>query len=110
MFAIADNRLAELAEWDHEILCLEFPELIELGNDVEETGFPVLEVDDNVARSVRLALDQVKVASLDELGHECALHKRAVGFFGDTPLIVGELLDPEPVGVAVERPVFRDDP
>jgi hypothetical protein len=39
------GRLAELAEWDLQILRLEFAELIDLQVDIEETGFTTGEVD-----------------------------------------------------------------
>jgi DNA modification methylase len=42
---IADNRLAEQAEWDFDSLCKHFQELIELDFEVELTGFSTGEVD-----------------------------------------------------------------
>jgi DNA modification methylase len=45
-FVIADNRLAEVAGWDRELLALELQELsIELNFDVTVTGFETAEVD-----------------------------------------------------------------
>jgi DNA modification methylase len=45
-FVIADNRLAEVAGWDRELLALELQELsIELNFDVTVTGFEIAEVD-----------------------------------------------------------------
>lgn len=44
-YVIADNRLAEKAGWDPEILAIEFQGLIELGFDVELTGFEMAEID-----------------------------------------------------------------
>lgn len=38
-YILADNKLAELAEWDNELLALEFAELKELGFDTSLTGF-----------------------------------------------------------------------
>ena len=43
-FAIADNRTAEKAQWDYEILCPELQELVVL-IDVELTGFDTGQVD-----------------------------------------------------------------
>lgn len=43
-FAIADNRVAEKAQWDYEILCPELQELVVL-IDVELTGFDTGQVD-----------------------------------------------------------------
>ncbi len=44
---IADNRLAELAGWDHEILAIELQALsdMELDFDLEITGFETAEID-----------------------------------------------------------------
>ena len=44
-YVIADNRLAELADWDDEILAIELQALIELDFDVELTGFETAEID-----------------------------------------------------------------
>lgn len=44
-FVIADNRVAELARWDYQVLRPEFHDLIDLGVDVELTGFDTGEVD-----------------------------------------------------------------
>ncbi len=46
-YVIADNRLAEKAGWDHEILAIEFQHLLTLDTtfDVAITGFDVPEVD-----------------------------------------------------------------
>jgi ParB-like chromosome segregation protein Spo0J len=44
-FAIADNRLAELAEWDRDTLAIELQGLIELNFDVEVTGFDMGEIE-----------------------------------------------------------------
>ena len=47
--ALADNRIAESAGWDREMLAAELPELAELlvieGLDVSITGFPPVEID-----------------------------------------------------------------
>lgn len=44
-YVIADNKLAEKAGWAPEILAIEFRELIDLGFDVELTGFEIPEVE-----------------------------------------------------------------
>lgn len=44
-YIIADNRLAEDAEWSMELLRSELSGLIELGYDVELTGFDTFEID-----------------------------------------------------------------
>lgn len=44
-YILADNRLAEQAGWDKEILALEFQGLLDLNFDVELTGFESPEID-----------------------------------------------------------------
>lgn len=44
-FRISVNRVAEFAEWDDELLRVEFAELEELGFDLELTGFSLDEID-----------------------------------------------------------------
>ena len=44
-YVLADNRLAEKAGWDHEILAIELSGLIELDFEVELTGFETPEID-----------------------------------------------------------------
>lgn len=44
-YVVADNRLAELAGWDREILAIELQGLIDLEFDVELTGFKTAQVD-----------------------------------------------------------------
>src|SRR5690606_3463675 len=44
-FRISVNRVAEFAEWDDELLRVEFAELEELGFDLELTGFSLDEIE-----------------------------------------------------------------
>ncbi len=44
-FRIADNRLAELAEWDQEVLAIELQDLVEIDYELELTGFETPEVE-----------------------------------------------------------------
>jgi len=44
-FRISVNRMAELAEWDNELLALEFAELKDLGFDTSLTGFDEFDFD-----------------------------------------------------------------
>jgi hypothetical protein len=45
VYALADNKLALNARWDPEILAIEFPELRDLGCDLEITGLALAEID-----------------------------------------------------------------
>ena len=44
-YVVADNKLAEKAGWDHELLAVELQGLIDLDFDVELTGFEAPEID-----------------------------------------------------------------
>jgi ParB-like chromosome segregation protein Spo0J len=44
-YVLADNRLAEQAGWDRELLALEVADLSELGVDLETLGFEAAEID-----------------------------------------------------------------
>ena len=44
-YVLADNRVAELAGWDREILAIELQDLIDLEFDVELIGFEMGEID-----------------------------------------------------------------
>jgi 16S rRNA G966 N2-methylase RsmD len=44
-FRLSVNKVAELAEWDNELLALEIDDLRELGFDLELTGFELGEID-----------------------------------------------------------------
>lgn len=45
-YIIADNKLAENATWNEEMLALEFTDLSDMGYDLELTGFSLDEIDD----------------------------------------------------------------
>lgn len=44
-FRISVNRMAEFAEWDNDLLALEFAELTDIGFDLDLTGFTADEID-----------------------------------------------------------------
>ena len=44
-YRIADNKLGELAEWDDELLALEFEDLMDMEFDLSLTGFSDTEID-----------------------------------------------------------------
>lgn len=44
-YLIADNKLAEKAGWDREILAIELQGLVELNYEIELTGFEIAEID-----------------------------------------------------------------
>jgi len=56
-YVIADNKLALNAGWDSEVLAGEMQALIEIGFDVELTGFSLAEIDLTIAQA-----EQSKIA------------------------------------------------
>ena len=63
-YVLADNKLAEKAGWDRELLAIELQGLIELDVDIELTGFEMAEID--------LILDEAREASGDA-GGRCSV-------------------------------------
>jgi hypothetical protein len=61
-YILADNRLAEKAGWDREILAIELQALIDLDFEVELTGFEVAEID--------LCLEEAREATGEPSGPE----------------------------------------
>jgi DNA modification methylase len=70
-YILADNRLAEKAGWDREILAIELQALIDLDVEVELTGFETGEID--------LILDEAREAKDDTPGPEDAVPVYAAG-------------------------------
>jgi DNA modification methylase len=61
-YILADNRLAELAGWDREILAIELQALVDLDFEVELTGFETAQID--------VILDEAREATQDPGGPE----------------------------------------
>jgi DNA modification methylase len=61
-YILADNKLAEKAGWDRELLAIELQGLIEIDVDIELTGFEMAEVD--------LILEEAREASATASGPE----------------------------------------
>src|SRR5215831_12670386 len=61
-YILADNKLAEKAGWDRELLAIELQGLIEIDVDVELTGFDMAEID--------LILEEAREASATASGPE----------------------------------------
>jgi ParB-like chromosome segregation protein Spo0J len=57
-FALADNRSAELAEWDNEILLDQLMELADAGFSLEELGFNTPKEEDHLADADEVELDE----------------------------------------------------
>jgi DNA modification methylase len=95
-YRIADNRLAELAGWDNELLAIELQGLSELGFDVELTGFAVAEIDliiDGVVEADPNARRDAEDA-LPDLPREAVTEPDDVWRLGRHRLVCGDAREP----------------
>jgi DNA modification methylase len=114
-YRLADNRLAELSDWDQEILALELGELdeLELEFDLEITGFDTVDVDrltESPKPAERDAGDRVP-----ELEPELVVSQLGTMWsLGSHLLLCGDATDPETYGRLLGREkaqmVFTDPP
>lgn len=111
-FIIADNRIAEQASWSRALLRDELKGLIEVGYDVELTGFDTLEIDSKLSfddpeskidDDVELPGEERPVARVGDLWI-CGCHRLVVGDARD-PLVYDTLLASERTQL-----VFTDPP
>jgi ParB-like chromosome segregation protein Spo0J len=70
-YVLADNKLAENAGWDRETLAIELQGLIDIGFDLELTGFSLAEID--------FTLDAARERSSDGAGREDRLPAEVTG-------------------------------
>lgn len=116
-YRIADNRLAELAGWDDDLLKIEFEELAVLDLDLPEiTGFETAEID--------LIIDGPAPAKVPKADPADALPEAEEGpavtrlgdlwFLGDHRIVCGDAREPAVydrlLGGAKVRMVFTDPP
>jgi DNA modification methylase len=103
-YVLADNKLAENAGWDREILAIELQGLIDLGISVEDIGFEIAETD--------LILDEAQESSGASSGPEDQIPPRAAGpavsrpgdlwLLGQHRLRCGDARDPTEYEVLLE--------
>jgi len=71
-YALADNRTAELAEWDENVLAKQLLELIDVDFDIESLGFelpePEIEVEPDDAPTIEEVEHRTKLGQLWKLG------------------------------------------
>ena len=116
-YVIADNRLAEKAGWDEEILAVEFETLFELAPelDLTVTGFELAEIDliigDQGSRAETDALDEV---SLPDADAPVVTRPGDLWKLGDHRVLCGDATQEEPyVSLLQGEPaqmVFADPP
>jgi DNA modification methylase len=116
-YVIADNRLAELAGWDSEILALELQGLAELDLDFDLTitGFETPEIDLLIGGLVATGEDEDPADSVPEPAPGPAVTRPGdLWCIGRHRLICGDALDPEIyrqlLGDARAQMVFTDPP
>jgi hypothetical protein len=103
-YAIADNKLAQKAGWDREILAIELQGLIDLDFDVELTGFEMAEIDillddvDEVRREPTGPEDE----SPEPLPGPSVSQAGDVWLLGNHRIMCGDALD-QGIDVAVRR-------
>src|SRR6516225_7675535 len=80
-YVLADNKLAEKAGWDRELLAIELQGLIEIDVDIELTGFEMAEID--------LILEEAREASATASGPEDEVPECSPGRAVTQPEICG---------------------
>ena len=101
-FRISVNRVAEFAEWDDELLRVEFAELGELGFDLELTGFSLDEIED-------IDLGDPSERELDDSKYTTKIETPIYEMKGDKPE-VAELYDTTKTGELSSRIMKADLP
>jgi DNA modification methylase len=94
-YLLADNRLAELAGWDHEILAIELGELatLELDFDLEITGFESADFD-RILEGGRSQLDPTERPEDLEPRGPAVSRKGDLWLLGDHRLLCADARDP----------------
>lgn len=116
-FMIADNRIAELAEWDEELLACELSGLLNLDCDFEisDTGFDLPEIDiliETLNKPASKQDDADRMIGLDEVPAIARLGD--LWLLGKHRLLCGDALDPLSYAILLDgeraQLVFTDPP
>jgi DNA modification methylase len=112
-YRIADNRLAELAGWDREMLAIELQGLadLEVDFDLELTGFDGAELDDLLSTT---ELDADEADQIPEASGPATTQAGDVWLLGDHRLVCGDARSSETYALVMAgeraRMVFTDPP
>lgn len=110
-FIIADNAIAEKAGWSKSMLASELQGLVDLGYDVELTGFSTLEIDTFLSLDDTSAVDDVVEEPVDG---PCLTQPGDHWVIGDHHLVCGDARSPEVyetlLSGALAELVFTDPP
>ncbi len=92
-YILADNKLAENAGWDRELLAIELNALIELQFDIEITGFDTAEVDLILDEALEAKEDVAEDTAVDYNDKESICRAGDIWIFGRHKLICGDARD-----------------
>jgi len=105
-FALADNRTAELATWDTEVLNTQLKELEKAGVEVSEFGFQELEVPILDTETFEDEIPDIPNVPTAKLGD--------VWLLGDHRLVCGDSTNPDVLSLALDGKladcIFTDPP
>ena len=114
LLRIADNRLAELAGWNQELLKLELGELIESDIEIALTGFEFGEIDVILDGSAPPKVKDDPADALPELVEAAVTRRGDLWLLGKHRLMCGDARDPKDyarlLGGEVAQAVFTDPP
>jgi len=113
-YALADNRIAQNAGWDEDVLRIEFEELhaLDLSFDLEITGFSTTEIDQLMVMTPQDA----KLEKLPQIDRRqtCGVERGDLWVLGNHRLLCGDTRSPESFAVLMgderARLVFSDPP
>lgn len=115
-YILADNKLAENAGWDRELLAIELQQLIDLDFDVELTGFAIAEIDLILeeAESSDSAGSDPADDVVPDAGGPMVSNPGDIWLMGKHRLICGDARDPKAIGrlLGIRRAdmMFTDPP
>jgi DNA modification methylase len=89
-YRIADNRLAELAGWDNEILKVELSHLIEIDFEVELTGFETPQIDLIVSSDVSPAPKVDPADAVEPIGAQAVTQRGDLWLLGEHRILCGD--------------------
>ncbi|MBU0554951.1 MAG: ParB N-terminal domain-containing protein [Alphaproteobacteria bacterium] len=113
-YALADNRIAQNAGWDEDVLRIEFEELhsLDLSFDLEITGFSTTEIDQLMVMTPQDAKLE-KMPQIDKR-QTCGVERGDLWVLGNHRLLCGDTRSPESfaalMGEERARLVFSDPP
>ncbi len=117
LYLIADNRLAELAGWDEELLASELLDLSQLegfGADLTLTGFEIPEIDLMIEHSEPPEPDEADEVAPPDLGRPSTTCVGDLWLLGDSRVLCSDARDPAQyrklLGQDRARMIFTDPP